>query len=126
MSILYIGYTLRYIRGGGIGGLFAAFTIGEALPDVQIDVYEAAHAFGEIGAGIGAGESRCLRDTFLGQCTDEFVEGCNAVRVLEELGLAKDVAAKSDTTSSNEDGNGHYAFMGSFKYVDSRWWCPDP
>ena len=62
---------------------------------------------------------------FTGQCTDEFVEGCNAVRVLEELGLAKDVAAKSDTTSSNEDGNGHYAFMGSFKYVDSRWWCLD-
>ena len=60
---------------------------------------------------------------FISQCIDELVEGCNAVRVLEELGLAKDVAAKSESTSSNKDGNGHYAFMGSFKYVDSRSLC---
>lgn len=38
--------------GGGIGGLFSAFAIGEQLPAVTIDLYEALQEFGEFGAGI--------------------------------------------------------------------------
>lgn len=38
--------------GGGVGGLVLAVALS-AHPDIQVDVYEAAHQFAEIGAGIG-------------------------------------------------------------------------
>lgn len=45
------------IIGGGIGGLFAALSIHHHCQshDVQIDVYEQASEYKEIGAGVGIG-----------------------------------------------------------------------
>ncbi|VDB99848.1 unnamed protein product [Peniophora sp. CBMAI 1063] len=83
------------IVGGGICGLTLAIALAKA--GIPSNVFEAAHKYGEIGAGIGV--------------------GCNAVRVLEELGLARDVAAKSESSSDSADGSGHHAAMKSFKFV---------
>ena len=43
------------IIGGGIGGLTAAIALFRLNQnkDIKIDVYEGAHAFTEIGAGVG-------------------------------------------------------------------------
>ena len=43
------------IIGGGIGGLTAAIAISRLSQkkDIKIDIYEGAHAFTEIGAGVG-------------------------------------------------------------------------
>lgn len=38
--------------GGGVGGLVCAVALSR-YPDIQVDVYESAGAFTEIGAGIG-------------------------------------------------------------------------
>ena len=38
--------------GGGVGGLILAYALSKC-PDIQIDVYEAASRFSEIGVGIG-------------------------------------------------------------------------
>jgi hypothetical protein len=38
--------------GGGIGGLTCAIALSRN-PDLQVDVYEAAPAFAEVGAGVG-------------------------------------------------------------------------
>lgn len=38
--------------GGGIGGLLLAVALSK-YPDIQVDVYEAAKLFSEVGAGIG-------------------------------------------------------------------------
>lgn len=45
------------IVGGGIGGLFAALSIEHhcGLDGIQIDIYEQAPAYGEIGTGVGIG-----------------------------------------------------------------------
>ncbi|KZV59787.1 FAD/NAD-P-binding domain-containing protein [Peniophora sp. CONT] len=83
------------IVGGGICGLTLAIALAKA--GIRSDVFEAAQKYGEIGAGIAV--------------------GCNAVRVLEELGLARDVAAKSDSSSSGGDSSSNHAFMRSFKFV---------
>ncbi|KAI0033745.1 hypothetical protein K488DRAFT_23662, partial [Vararia minispora EC-137] len=40
------------ICGGGVGGLTLACALSQS-PDIQIDIYEAAMRFAEIGAGIG-------------------------------------------------------------------------
>ncbi|KAI0322131.1 salicylate hydroxylase [Amylostereum chailletii] len=40
------------ICGGGIGGVTLACALSSS-PDIQIDLYEAANKFGEIGAGLG-------------------------------------------------------------------------
>ena len=39
-------------RGGGIGGVTPAIALSK-YPDVHFDLYEAAGAFEEIGAGVG-------------------------------------------------------------------------
>ncbi|KAI0792521.1 hypothetical protein C8Q75DRAFT_804892 [Abortiporus biennis] len=41
------------IVGGGIGGLTMALAISRCAPDIDVDIYESASSFGEIGAGIG-------------------------------------------------------------------------
>jgi NAD(P)-binding Rossmann-like domain len=38
--------------GGGIGGLTLAVALSH-YPDIDVDIYESAHKFTEIGAGIG-------------------------------------------------------------------------
>lgn len=45
------------IIGGGLGGLFAALSIHHHSPseDIQIDIYEQAAEYKEIGAGVGIG-----------------------------------------------------------------------
>jgi salicylate hydroxylase len=57
------------IIGGGIGGLFTALSIHSHCEskDVQIDIYEQATEYGEIGAGVGIGP--------------------NAAKLIEKLGL---------------------------------------
>ncbi|KAF8888107.1 salicylate hydroxylase [Infundibulicybe gibba] len=40
------------VCGGGIGGLTAAVALGQ-YPNIEVEVYEAATKFGELGAGIG-------------------------------------------------------------------------
>ena len=43
------------IVGGGIAGLASAIAIARLNPanDIKLDIYEGAHAFTEIGAGVG-------------------------------------------------------------------------
>lgn len=45
------------ILGGGIGGLFTALSIQHHCQsrDLQIDIYEQAPEYGEVGAGVGIG-----------------------------------------------------------------------
>jgi salicylate hydroxylase len=60
------------IVGGGLGGLFAALSIHHHCPsnDIQIDVYEQAAQYKEIGAGVAIGP--------------------NAAKLIEKLGLLED------------------------------------
>lgn len=62
------------IIGGGIGGLFAALSIHHYCPteDIQIDVYEQAAQYKEIGAGVAIGP--------------------NAARLIEKLGLLEEAS----------------------------------
>lgn len=70
------------IIGGGLGGLFAALSIHHHHPkqDVQIDIYEQAAQYKEIGAGVGLGP--------------------NAARLVEKLGLGEEARR----ISGNRDG----------------------
>jgi salicylate hydroxylase len=60
------------VIGGGLGGLFVALSIHHhcASPDLQIDVYEQAAQYKEIGAGVAIGP--------------------NAARLIEKLGLLEE------------------------------------
>lgn len=60
------------IIGGGIGGLFAALSIHHhcSSQDIQIDVYEQAAQYKEIGAGVAIGP--------------------NGARLIEKLGLLEE------------------------------------
>ncbi|EIW82783.1 salicylate hydroxylase [Coniophora puteana RWD-64-598 SS2] len=40
------------ICGGGVGGLTLAVTLSQ-YPDIEVDIYERARQFGEVGAGVG-------------------------------------------------------------------------
>ncbi|KZV73524.1 FAD/NAD-P-binding domain-containing protein [Peniophora sp. CONT] len=62
------------IVGGGITGLILA--IGLARAGMQVDVFEAASKYGEIGAGVGIGP--------------------NAMRALENMGILDDIRAHCD------------------------------
>ena len=66
--------------GGGIGGLLLAVSLSK-YPDIQVDVYEAAKVFSEIGAGIGLWPRS--RD------------------IIERLGLANALAEKAIVSPSN-------------------------
>jgi len=61
------------VIGGGIGGLFAALSIHHHCKssDIQIDVYEQATEYTEIGAGVGI--------------------GANAAALMAKLGLTEDM-----------------------------------
>lgn len=50
--LLSIGYSSINTSGGGVGGLTLTFALSKS-PEIQVDVYEAASKFTEIGAGIG-------------------------------------------------------------------------
>jgi salicylate hydroxylase len=63
------------IVGGGIGGLACAISIAHHCPGVQIDVYEQAAEYSEIGAGVGI--------------------GVNAAKILHRWGLGKEANAIS-------------------------------
>ncbi|KAJ8469579.1 hypothetical protein ONZ45_g16846 [Pleurotus djamor] len=62
------------IVGGGICGLLCAYALSKA--GVQVEVFEAAAKFGEVGAGVGLGP--------------------NAVRALQKLGVLDAVLARSE------------------------------
>lgn len=57
------------IIGGGIGGLITAISLAHHCPEINIDVYEQAPAYAEIGAGVGI--------------------AVNAAKVLHRLGVGK-------------------------------------
>lgn len=84
------------IVGGGIGGLFAALCIHHHYSSssisrpIQIDVYEQAAEYKEIGAGIGV--------------------GINAVRLVEKLGLVDDLYAISGNPNATNLGPGFRRF----------------
>ena len=40
------------LSGGGVGGLACAVALTR-YPDIQVDIYEAAREFTEVGAGVG-------------------------------------------------------------------------
>jgi salicylate hydroxylase len=63
------------IVGGGIGGLACALSLSHHCPGIQIDVYEQAVRYSEIGAGVGI--------------------GVNAAKILHRLGVGKDANAIS-------------------------------
>lgn len=50
VSFIVDGLT-SVVSGGGIGGIVAAYALGRH-PDIDVDVYEGASQFGEVGAGI--------------------------------------------------------------------------
>ncbi|KAH7222493.1 hypothetical protein B0J15DRAFT_518513 [Fusarium solani] len=56
------------IIGGGLGGLFAALSIHQHSPseDIQIDIYEQAPEYKEIGAGLGIGPNAAALAVKLG------------------------------------------------------------
>ncbi|KAM0424913.1 hypothetical protein ACHAPT_009969 [Fusarium lateritium] len=56
------------IIGGGLGGLFTALSIHQHSPseDIQIDVYEQAPEYREIGAGVGIGPNAAALAVKLG------------------------------------------------------------
>jgi salicylate hydroxylase len=63
------------IVGGGIGGLACALSLAHHISGLQIDVYEQATQYSEIGAGVGI--------------------AVNAAKILHRLGLGKEVNAIS-------------------------------
>ena len=63
------------IVGGGIGGLACALSLAHHCPGLQIDVYEQAAQYSEIGAGVGI--------------------GVNAAKILHRLGVGKEANAIS-------------------------------
>ncbi|KZV73546.1 hypothetical protein PENSPDRAFT_682834 [Peniophora sp. CONT] len=65
------------IVSGGIVGLICA--IGLARAGVQVDIFESASKYGDIGAGVGIGP--------------------NAVRVLKNMGLLDDIRAHSEDSA---------------------------
>ncbi|VDB84930.1 unnamed protein product [Peniophora sp. CBMAI 1063] len=69
------------IVGGGIVGLVCAIAL--AREGIDVDVFEAASRYGEIGAGIGM--------------------GANAMRVLKDLGLLDDILARSESIHSAQN-----------------------
>ncbi|KAK7223395.1 hypothetical protein V2G26_011398, partial [Clonostachys chloroleuca] len=56
------------IIGGGLGGLFAALSIHQHLTseNIQVDVYEQAPEYKEIGAGVGIGPNAAALAVKLG------------------------------------------------------------
>lgn len=44
-----------FFSGGGIAGLVFAIALSRSSDNIQIDLYEAAKEFTEIGAGVGFG-----------------------------------------------------------------------
>lgn len=61
--------------GGGVGGLTLAVALSKA-PNIEVDIYEAASEFAEIGAGVGVWP--------------------RTWKILQALGLADDLAAVAD------------------------------
>lgn len=49
--IVSLAISNHMYSGAGIGGLTCAVALSK-YPDIQVDVYEAATKFGEIGAGV--------------------------------------------------------------------------
>lgn len=70
-SLLIIHLCLPVDSGGGIGGLTLAVALSHS-PDIEIDVYEAAREFAEVGAGVGVWQ--------------------RAWKILAKLGLEEDLA----------------------------------
>ena len=67
--------------GGGVGGLTLAVALSEC-PSIEVDIYEAASKFAEIGAGIGMWP--------------------RTSKIMEDLGLADDLATIATRPPSNE------------------------
>ncbi|KAJ3488182.1 hypothetical protein NLI96_g3021 [Meripilus lineatus] len=82
------------IIGGGICGLACALTL--AKQGVTVQIYEAASAFGEIGAGIGIGP--------------------NAIRILRDIGVLDDVVSKANDPSLNLRAFVFKSGMGNHEY----------
>lgn len=79
--------------GGGIGGLISALTLSRH-PDIQVDVYEAAKEFAEIGAGIGVWP--------------------RAWKILQSLGLEEDLAQAAVVRPTNLPSR-FYASFNAFR-----------
>ena len=78
------------IVGGGIGGLITALSLAHHCPGLQIDIYEQAAQFREIGAGVAI--------------------GVNATKLLYRLGVgeaASAISGKEATPTSRERGDIH-------------------
>lgn len=72
------------VIGGGIGGLFAALSLNHhcaAYGNIEINVYEQAAQYKEIGAGIGIGvnAARLLHKLGLGEATNSIAGDRNGV-----------------------------------------------
>ncbi len=52
-SAYFFGLPVGFNSGGGIGGLAFAVALAKTGADVDVDIYESAAKFSEIGAGIG-------------------------------------------------------------------------
>ena len=77
IGLLIFGY-----RGGGIGGVAFAVALAKTGVAFNVDIYESAPVFGEIGAGIGIWP--------------------RVWKTLVSLGLEEDLQSKSTSTSQGE------------------------
>lgn len=74
------------IVGGGIGGLASAIAIARLNPanDIKLDIYEGAHAFTEIGAGVGLWKRPWSIMKKLG-LADDLAKICKASVISDEI-----------------------------------------
>ena len=63
------------IIGGGIGGLCCAIGLLKH-PHIDVQIYEAAHAFGEIGAGLTVGPNASRALEVIGEDTKAAFDKC--------------------------------------------------
>jgi 2-polyprenyl-6-methoxyphenol hydroxylase-like FAD-dependent oxidoreductase len=74
-------YSMRNLRGGGIGGLACAVALAK-VPGIEVHIYEAANAFTNIGAGIGTWS--------------------RGWEVLKKLGLGQELGPLADPVAAKE------------------------
>lgn len=75
ITFLFQRFLTTAISGGGITGLAFAISLAKTGANVDVDVYESASSFNEIGAGIGF-SVRILEDLhFLGFSNDLEAKG---------------------------------------------------
>jgi salicylate hydroxylase len=107
------------IIGGGIGGIFAALSIHHHCKQhgVQIDIYEQALEYGEIGAGVGIGPNSAALIEKLGQMEEALKTAGNRDGVWLSF-RRYDTASEVLTVMSPKNGNATQLPMHRAEFLD--------